>query len=297
MKNFRFNKIILIQSLSPEHENSPLGKPGPALYDTIIKRLDHLKSQKEINEDVTCDYLKIYSLNEWNILVGRLIAESKNGLCPILHFICHGDKDEGMSIWDMNANAYMELEWRALFSSFKDINVNTHNNLFVSMCVCEAFWSLLNLFSDEQIPFAGIVASPDSIFAIDAEIRFPVFYDALLSNRDIQSAKQKLEEDYKRVAALIGEKSAFIHVCFSDELFMNAYKKEIERRKDPNYLRKRAVEGLQAGGLTPTEDDIRLFIDDYFSHYQEDYRRIRDKKFMIDLYPEERDRYDFPDEV
>ena len=43
---FRFNKIIMIQSLSPEHENSELGKPGPLLYDTINKKLTELKSQK-----------------------------------------------------------------------------------------------------------------------------------------------------------------------------------------------------------------------------------------------------------
>lgn len=297
MKNFQFNKIIIIQSLSPEHEQSPLGRPGPVLYDTIKRILDDLKLAHVIDGGVDCDYIKVNSKAEWASLSQTLIEESRTGLRPILHFVCHGDKIDGMSIWEDSVHQYTEVLWGDLYSLFREINYNTHNNLFVSMCVCEAFWSMINLLSDERIPFTGIVASPDSVYAIDAEMRFPEFYVALLRNMNVQAAKQKLEDGYKDVAALIGENAAHILVKFSDELFLDAYRKETTKRKDPLYLRKCAIKAYATQRIEPNEENLEAYIEQYNLHYQDEYRKIRDTKFMFDIYPEERERFDFPDEL
>lgn len=295
---FRFNKIIMIQSLSPEHENSELGKPGPLLYDTINKKLTELKSQKLIDEQVDCEYLHVNSLADWEALSHSLVQQTQEGARPILHFICHGDKKEGMSIWDSASNRYVDLSWANLYSVFTEINVHSHNNLFVSMCVCEAFWGLVRLLSDDRIPFTGIVASPDSIYAIDAETRFPQFYAALLTNMNISAAMQELKDGYERIVKQYGDEyAADIKVEFSEVLFLNAYQAETEKRRNPSYLRQRAIEAFQAEGVLPTNDLIQAYTDNYLSHYQEDYRNIRDLKFMFDIYPEERDRFDFPDEI
>ena len=298
MKKFRFNKIILIQSLSPEHENSELGKPGPLLYDTIRNKLAELKSQKLIDVAIECEYKHVNSPAEWNSLAQSLIQQAQGGVCPILHFICHGDKEDGMSIWDSASNQYVDYPWANLYQVFTDINVYSHNNLFVSMCVCEAFWGLVKLLSDDRIPFTGIVASPDSIYAIDAETRFPEFYAALLTNMNISAAMQELKEGYERFAMRYGEEyAADIKVEFSDALFLKAYRAETGKRKNPSYLRQRAIEAFLAEGVAPTNDLIQAYMDNYSTHYQDDYRRIRDMKFMFDLYPEERGRFDFPDEI
>lgn len=297
MKNFQFNKIIIIQSLSPEHELSQLGRPGPVLYDTIKRILADLKAAHVIDGGVDCDYIKVNSKAEWTSLSQTLIEESRNGLRPILHFVCHGDKIDGMSIWEDSVNEYTEVSWGDLYSLFREINLNTHNNLFVSMCVCEAFWSMINLLSDERIPFTGIVASPDSVYVTDAEIRFPEFYVALLRNMNIQAAKQKLEDGYKDVAALIGEDAAHILVKFSDELFLDAYRKETKNRENPLYLRNCAIKAYAAQGIMPTEEDLEAYFKQYHIHYQDEYRKIRDTKFMFDIFPEERERFDFPEEL
>ena len=152
--------------------------------------------------------------------------------------------------------------------------------------------------SDDRIPFTGIVASPDSIYAIDAETRFPQFYAALLTNMNISAAMQELKDGYERIVKQYGDEyAADIKVEFSEVLFLNAYQAETEKRRNPSYLRQRAIEAFQAEGVLPTNDLIQAYTDNYLSHYQEDYRNIRDLKFMFDIYPEERDRFDFPDEI
>lgn len=298
MKKFQFNKIILIQSLSPEHENSELGKPGSLLYDTIRNKLADLKSQKLIDEQVECEYKHVNSPAEWNAMAQSLVQQAQEGVRPILHFICHGDKVGGMSIWDSASNHYVDFSWANLYKFFTEINVHSHNNLFVSMCVCEAFWGLVKLLSDERIPFTGIVSSPDSIYAIDAETRFPEFYAALLTNMNIPAAMQELKKGYERFAKQYGEEyAANIKVEFSETLFLKAYRAETEKRRNLSYLRQRAIEAWAAKGIAPTNDLIQVYVDNYSSHYQDDYRRIRDTKFMFDIYPEERERFDFPDEI
>lgn len=295
MKDFSFNKLFIIQSLSPDDSVGPLGKPGPILCSSVNRRITELKKKDSDFDIGGCELIAVRCYTQWNEALMSICKDCCTGCKPIVHFVCHGDKDQGIFYWDEKTNSYKSIPWQILYSNLEAINIASQNNLFVTMCVCYGFWSMKYLLSGTRIPFIGLVASPEEVYADDAIIRFTDFYLALLTKKNIEEAKLTLKDNLENICKPKNIPASDILVEYSEKLFVDAFKKEYLSRKDSAFLRKRAIEAFENEGVTVTEQLIAIYVKIYDSNIQDIYHVIRDQKFMFDIFPQERERFEFPD--
>lgn len=298
MKRFDFNKILIIESIDPKQTN--LYQVGEDLKAAIDKKISDLRAQGKDMNGISCDLIHISSMDKWNELWDNMVSEAENGCYPIIHFVCHGSKD-GMSIF--NSTGYEIIQWENVILNISRVNKITKNNTFVTMCVCHGFFSLLKLYSATTIPFCGIIASTGLVYTLQAIFAYTDFYSSLLTNEDLTEAYKKINDVIKFLRQKPVYKDIDLIIKLSDELFVESYKKYISDRIDPEKAKLDFIKGIESSpdykDLTPEEK--AAIVEKYMSNFpkfqNETYRIIRDRKFMLDKYPEEIDRYDFPDKI
>lgn len=296
MKSFSFNKIIILQSINPDDPaQSRLREPGPYLKDEIDKKLIELKSVSTIYGDVVCDLRYINSFDEWDKEWCNISNECQKGVKPIIHIICHGNKG---ALYLNDKGTPLPILWQDVYNFIEKANIACHNNIFLTMCVCYGFYSLERLLTDNhRIPFVGILASPDTVHVYDAKVRFTDFYLSLITGKQVYEAMKQVIDDINRVWSVIGKRPNDLILKFSDDLFVDNFKKVYKLRKNPDYLESEAYKALSGSGLPVSDSFIQLYIEDYYKRIPEIYQKMVDEKFMFDLYPEERKRFDIPSTI
>ena len=221
MNRFNFTKIIILQSIDPS--DSSLFSVGEALKKSIDSSLSTLIANDYSFKGFTCDITHINGFASWDSFWNELEKSCNTGCKPIIHFVCHGDTRDNMYIW--NNTDYQPIAYSQVYEHLRKVNMLTRNNVFVTMCVCHGYSSLIHLFKDETIvPFCGIVATPNEIYSYDARIRYKDFYYKLLTTQNLTEAHNIIQQDAKQVALSLKDKTADIYTEFSDELFMKAFK-------------------------------------------------------------------------
>lgn len=293
MKTFHFNKIIILQSINPcDSSQKLLCEPGPYLKTEIDKKLAELKANDNSYKDVVCELKFINSIDEWQNEWTKIVEDCANGIKPIIHIVSHGSKE---ALYINNNGTALPILWMDVYSVLEKANIACHNNIFVTMCVCYGFHSLKRLLKDQhRIPFVGILASPDTVHVYDAKVRFTDFYLSLITGRDVYEAMKLVLDDINKVWSVIGSKPNDLIIKFADDLFVENFKEVYNLRQDPNYLKREAIMSLWSSGLPVSENIIQLYVEEYNKRIPEIYQKMVDNKFMFDLYPEERQRFDIP---
>ena len=144
MDFFRFNKIYVVESLQDERQT------GKELYDDIIKRRSYCHS------NLATEFVEVLSLEDWNNTIERIVQETKdNHVIPILHFELHGsDKRDGLVL----AKGGL-IPWGDFVSDMRRINIESQNNLFITMGVCFGMEILYHTSLEKPSPFFGIIGS------------------------------------------------------------------------------------------------------------------------------------------
>lgn len=296
MKTFNFNKIIIIQSINPsDSAQALLREPGPYLKDEVDKKLAELKAKDNSYKDVECELKYINSIDEWQEEWKVITSECKNGVKPIIHIISHGSED---ALYINDQGTSRPILWKCVYNELEKANIACHNNIFVTMCVCYGFHSLKKLLKGQhRIPFVGLLASPDTVNVYDAKVRFTDFYLSLIADANVCEAMKMVIDDINKVWGKIGKKPNDLVITFSDDLFIKSFKETYKQRLNPDYLRKEAENALLSSGLPVSNELVLLYIDDYNKRIPEIYQNIVDHKFMFDLYPEERQRFNIPNSI
>lgn len=291
MNTFSFNKIIIVQSLSldPALNSYRIGAQLKADIDSTLVALT------PPNVSITCDLVEIHSIADWHSFISSLRNDCRQGQKPILHFICHGSTSH-IALDGVPGG----LEWSRFVADMESINVLTSNNLFVSLCVCYGFYSMLHLLDERyRIPFCGLVSCPYPLHVFTAAQCFPAFYRSLLTNRDINHAKQALYTELQKLATPNpANPSDDLYVEFTDDLFMKAvlgdYKKN---RMNPASRRENAIKALKDSGHNYKDQAlINKFLAQETQMLFGLYRNLRDYKFMLDKNPADKSRYNMPDD-
>ena len=303
MNSFSFNSVIIIESISP---SSPeLYSVGVDLHQTIEKSIKLLQSSNKRYNNFICEINHINGLKEWDAFWQALEIRCKKGLNPIIHFVCHGT-DDGEYLVLNNHDSNVFVPWDRVCQKLERINVLNKNNTFVTMCICHGFNILKKILLDKKrrIPFCGLISSPDSISNVDAEIRYSDFYISLLTNADVSIAFQTIIDNFETVKIQFGEDSTARYLVeFSDELFLEAFKEEVQNRKDYLVSYTKAKEAIQSDvrfkDLSPSQIEylVQVFISLYNQKIDELYTKMRNYKFMFDIYPDQIKRFDFPDKI
>lgn len=299
---FSFNKIYFIESINSnieEDKDLAIGKP---LMDVLQKQIDSLKQKDNKYQDLSGELIEINGLNEWNEAFGKIEQECKNGTFPIIHFICHGyyKKETNSSfMWLADTNkptfGYIPLQWSDVTYTLERINIACHNNLMVTMCVCYGFYALKNIFDQQhRIPYWCLLSKPNPV-SLDEGINMIYFYISLIQNHSLNDALEKLHEVSYNDTTEETEKLKFV---FADYWYTWLIHKELTRREDIKCLEEIARNVYQGDILLQYMYKWEDFLQLYIKIYKEDIRRIYEdlvyKKFMFDLYPEERERFDIP---
>ena len=300
MKSFTFNKVYIIRSLNPKEET--LWIPGDEL----------LKGLKSCNVD--CEILDIQE----GIMQFRDTMQNINNSCknlnvkPIIHFICHGLRPNqhpqypigAMFLWNDYKQISELIKWEDLLYYLEQTNEACHFNLFISMSICYGFYSLLKLFEHSyRIPFCGILATPDPVYVIPSTTYYTDFYTALIQDKNVGAAIDKLQqslsafEDWYKKSGLKTEEQL---VKFSDDLFTQAAREDYQKnRSNKSQLRNSAIQAYKdAGYITlPTEDFVSKYIAAHPNLFWREFSKLRDYKFMLDIYPDNHDRFELPYEL
>lgn len=303
MDHFSFNSVVIIESISPT--TPMLYSVGVNLKKKIDDNLQLIQAKDDSYLDIKCEIIHINGLDEWNTSWDSLEKRCEEGLKPIIHFVCHGSSDgKYLVINDHEKDVF--IPWFDVCDKLERINVQNKNNTFVTMCVCHGFNILKKLLLEKnrRIPFCGLISSPDEISAVDAEIRFVDFYISLLTNKDVTKAFKAIEDDFELIKKKYGKgMTANMLIKFSDDLFLDAFKEEVESRKDWTVSYQKAKDAIKSDnrftGLTPEQVDLltQLYLNLYSEKIDRIYVEMRDYKFMFDLFPEQKQRFDFPETI
>lgn len=258
MHFFRFNKIYVIESLQYERQT------GKELYDDIIKRRSYYHSA------LATEYVQVLSLEDWSFIIKRIIQEVKdNQVIPILHLELHGSSNhDGLVLAKGNL-----IPWRDFVSDMRCINIETQNNLFITMGICFGMNILYYTSLEEPSPFWGIIGSLYALQNDDIYIRYSEFYDEFLQSFDLTKSLERLfkanpnrPQEYsfvnapelfrmiyknylktqftsdaikKRISDTITEEDTKRRVKFTSEekkVFASKFKKELKKTKNRFYL-------------------------------------------------------------
>lgn len=117
-------------------------------------------------------------------LLNEIAVQAGAGLRPILHFDCHGSRDDGLLL--RPSGEY--LAWNDLVVALRRINVATRNNLCCIFGVCFGLRLSMSLRLAEPSPYYLTIAPEEEVSVGVLEARTTAFYDSLYESGNITAA-------------------------------------------------------------------------------------------------------------
>lgn len=278
MRNFKFNKIYVIESLNDNEH-----KTGQDLYNDIIRW-----KQISNNDKFICEYKPINSKKEYKTLMSQIEKECANGILPILHFEIHGFSDKsGLSLNNREPITYLELT-----EDLSKINIKTGNNLFLTLAVCHGAYLLGAIKISEPAPYLSFIGSFDTLFNDDILYRYSEFYSDFLTNFDLFSSLKIFFEANQ----IEDNKFSFID---TEETFRTVYKNYLIENTSKKGIQKRIKDSILQNNLSfSCRQEKRKFGRDFEKQVnktkQEYYTEHKDLFFMIKDFPENEERFKLP---
>ena len=278
MRNFKFNKIYVIESLKEDEH-----KTGKELYEDIIRRRQMSNSDRFISE-----YKPINNKIEYKALLSEIEKECSNGILPILHFEIHGFSDKsGLALNNNESINYLELA-----EDLSRINIKTGNNLFLTLAVCHGAYLLETIKIDKPAPYLSFLGSFEKINNDDILYRYSEFYNEFLMNFNLYSSLKIFFD-----ANLIEEnKFSFID---TEETFKTVYKNYLLENTSKQGIQKRIEDSITENNLTlNSRQQKRKFGRDFEKQVnqtkQKYYTEHKDIFFMTKEFPHNEERFKLP---
>lgn len=280
MSTFEFNKIFILESLTPNE---------PQTGTELEKRLNQWCSKQRINcQTVT---FQIHSMLEWEtVWNGIYTSIEKMGNVPIIHLEMHGNQ----SSVGIDRGAKGSIPLAEVFKKVQKANVLSHNNTFLSLAVCMGLNVIRGLNVYEPMPFCGILGSLETLKNEELLENYTVFYKAFLSTLNLDKAEQAMID-----AGINAEK---YNLFKPEQIFINAYLGYLETYKTDDQIEQKAKDAANSAGVVfKTEDDELKFLRDYrctlLLYEDREYRRAVNSFFLFDKYPEIRNRFVVPQSI
>lgn len=268
IREFLLSKFYLIESLSSNEI-----KTGRRLYEELIHH----------NYEVVKQYMPVDNKPALFDAIEHVKAEAQTqGHYPIIHLEMHGS-EEGIQFSSGDV-----VHWPELYHRLMEINTLVRNNLVLTLAVCRGAFLSEITHPTNRSPFLGLIAPVNEAFNTDLLRGFTAFYQELFSSADVDVALDKLRsynlEGYTIIDASI--------------LFDQVYEHYRQTQLTPEAVKRRIdaiINKLKAVGVIPGrlgENDARTFAQHSIAvSDQDNYETMRDRFLMIDIYPENRDRF------
>ena len=280
MSNFLFNKIFILESLTPNELQT-----GTELE----KRLNQWTQEQGIGCQVVT--FQVHSMQDWDIAWNGIYTSiEKMDNVPIIHLEMHGNQT-AIGI-DRGAKGIIPLP--EVFSKVQHANVLSKNNIFLSLAVCMGLNVIRDLKIFEPMPFCGVLGSLETLQNDELLNNYTIFYKAFLSTLNLDKAKQIMEKS--------GINAEKYNLYKPEEIFLNAYLGYLETYKTDEQIESKAIEAAsEAGVLFANDEERNIFIRNYrctlLLTEGREYKRAVDTFFMFDQYPDILNRFVVPKNI
>ena len=230
-------------------------------------------------------YFKCESKQDFLSAIEDAIDLARNTkMSPVLHFEAHGNKN---GLGREYASGHVEfLEWNEITKLLQKLNFVTRCNLVVVVAACIGFAGIKALVQGPRAPAVALVGPDASIMSDNLLSATKEFYSRWMD------AAPKLGEIALSASQVAGgasfEWEPFAVLAFDSiaELLIVSMRED-QQRTQMNRIRQKMLEETK---LSSAEIEYRL------SHFSPSDRAsliqlMWDKMFMIDLYPENRERF------
>lgn len=264
--NIKYNSIIFIESL-----NSKENHYTQEIYKKEVK--PHCKKN-----NISCNYFHIKNKGQFITLLDN-ICNHHQKIFPIIHIACHGTDKEIELLESF-------VKWSEFESQILKINQNSENNLYLIMAMCMGAHSIDFYSNTERAPFYFMIGPQNQPKGYYLDKHLKHFYKKLFETNNTLKAVQyiKTKNTDKKIPFLIS-------TCF-DMYFktIDLYRKSIKNGS----IRHELYDNLKKmnGGNIPYDLKSKIqYPEQIETLHKKVIKDFRNKFFMIDLYPENSDRF------
>lgn len=172
--------IIIIESLQGER------KTGEELYEDCIRR--RIIYQEK---DFTHAYHSVNTKKDFLEILEFYIHN-----CPymnegvLIHLEMHGDENKkGLVLSDGSL-----INWQELNNKFREINIITKDNLFITMATCYGRYLYLGTDPYKKSPFSGYISASDAIYPEEIIDKFFILFEGLIEKGNLVDAYLEMEK-------------------------------------------------------------------------------------------------------
>lgn len=229
MQTTSFSRIAIIQSL-PENERHT----GNELFEdiNIVNFAHNLKLD-----------LKLYNVKTKKDFISQLLNLANDArtadLIPVLHIDMHGNED-GLEFASGDF-----ITWAEIKEPFTKLNIQTRNNLFVTLSACKGAYLLEVLGLTDRAPCCGLVGP-----LIDIKVRdlqgYSIFYKELLTTGDGDEAAKLLMESCPNS----------FYFTSAELFFKKVFKKYLVESCTKQAIKKRALKMHEEAKATTKQNKI-----------------------------------------
>jgi hypothetical protein len=269
----KFNSIYVFESLAPGEL-----KTGQELFDSVINPAAYRLG------DIHVELHSVVTKEALLVQLDRIAYAARVGNHhPIVHIEAHGGP-EGITL-----ASGTRIGWRELIPSFEEINVACRNNLIVVAISCHGWDLTASLLPSDRAPVFMLIGPTRPMTAgelLDATHRF---YEALFVEVNVNAALEAMNSPLPFAEWPIRPATAEI-------LFCRLFRKYVEEHGSAEALDKReknlVTRIARTRSLTVREaDELRRSVRRDLADHGAAYDRHRKTFLMLDLHPEDVDRF------
>jgi hypothetical protein len=214
--------------------------------------------------------------------LGKLVRETKNlGNNPLIHIEAHGSNDARGVV--LSSGEF--LSWEELKNPLTNLNIATRNNLFVVLSACYGAYLTTIVLPTDRAPCFGLVG-PIRVLGAEHLLRsFSRFYQELLASGNGSEAVKQLNLD-------VGESGLNYSLTDAETFFAMVNEKYFGKYCTNSQYEERAREIAKKlrkmGKPSPRIGQIKKR---FKSSQKEYFRQYKTRFVMIDLFPENANRF------
>lgn len=270
MSSSHFSKVAVLQSLPPGEMQT-----GKRLCEDVETL--NLFHQRGLN----VSFHNVLTKPQFLECLAQLQQEAVQGIWPLLHIECHGAEDKtGIVLADQSF-----LGWAELKPYLTSLNVATRCNLMIVLGACYGSYLAQIILPTDRAPCWGMIGPTDKVLPSELLSNFGSFYTEFFASLDgDNSIKALITSPLKTGGYYFTTAGGFFNLAFANYLLnyctplaldkrAKAMSRKLKKECSSAYLSKGAIKRK----LKKTEQPS---YDKYFQQF-----------FMIDLFPENKDRF------
>lgn len=208
----------------------------------------------------------------------------RSNMIPVLHLEAHGDE---IGLGGPDASGRPELlTWEELTDALQGLNLATRCNLVVFVAACIGFAGVKALRRGPRAPAIALVGPDATVKATNLLWATKEFYRRRMDKRpNLQEIAESASREAGTVTVELEPFTTLFYEAFVEELITSVRPSEHHRRTER--LRQRM---LATTALSASEIEDRLALSPPLPSWDA-LQSVWDKMFMIDLYPENQERF------